>query len=130
MKTSVISFRILIKTDKMGKRDFTSARAKEALLRDKDKFCGECCWFYGEDTWGYGSCPFRFAELQRCSDKCMITDKYVSKEDMRHYMAVLLQANRYRRDQNVPSIYKMPDPKEIGKAIDFCINYIKTFMEL
>lgn len=144
----------------MKQRDFTSARAKEALLKNKEgetegfvirnpdgnvwyndkyalkqrsmkdkeeKFCGECCWFYGEDTWGYGSCPFRFAELQRCSDKCMITEKYTSKEDMRHYMAVLLQANRYRRDQNVPSIYKMPDQKELGKAIDFAYNFIKTF---
>ena len=114
----------------MKKRDFTSARAKEALLKDKDKYCGECCWFYGEDPFGYGSCPFRFAELQRCSDKCPITEKYVSKDDMRHYQAVLLQANRYRRDDNVPSIYRMPDPKELGKAIDFAYDFIKVFSEL
>lgn len=114
----------------MGKRDFTSARAKEALLKDKDKYCGECCWFYGEDPYGYGICPHRFAELQRCSDKCMITEKYTSKEDMRHYMAVLLQANRYRRDQHVPSIYRMPDPKELGEAIDFACEYMSKFSNL
>ena len=97
-------------------------------MKDKEgKYCGECCWFYGEDTWGYGSCPFRFAELQQCSDKCPITEKYVSKEDMRHYQAVLLQANRYRRDS---SIYRMPDPKELGKAIDFAYRFIKVFSEL
>lgn len=111
--------------------DFTPARAKEALLKDKDeKCCGNCCWFYGEDTYGYGSCPFRFAELQGCSEKCPITEKYVSKEQMRHYQAVLLQANRYRRDDNVPSIYRMPNPKELGKAIDFAYNFIKIFSEL
>lgn len=97
------------------------------MEKEAEKYCGECCWFYGEDTWGYGSYPYRFAELQRCSDKCPITEKYVSKEDMRHYMAVLLQANRYRC---VPSIYRMPDPKELGKAIDFAYNYIKIFSNL
>jgi hypothetical protein len=30
----------------MSKRDFTSAKAKEALLKDKEKkCCGECCWY-------------------------------------------------------------------------------------
>lgn len=99
-------------------------------MKKEDKFCGECCWFYGEDTDGYGLCPFRLAELQRCSDKCQIIEKYVSKEDMRHYQAVLLQANRYRRDDNVSSIYRMPDPKELGMAIDFAYQFIKIFSEL
>lgn len=111
-------------------RDYTSAIAKESLLKGKDKYCGGCCWFYGEDTYGYGACPFRFAELQRCSDKCPIPEKYVSRKEMRHNMAVLLQANRYRRDDNVPSIYRMPDPKEVGEAIDFSVRYMKVISEL
>jgi hypothetical protein len=45
-------------------------------------------------------------------------------------MAVLLQANRYRRDDNVPAIYKMPNPKELGRAIDFAVEYMKVFSEL
>lgn len=115
----------------MKERDLTSAEAKEALLPDKEeKFCGECCWFYGEDTYGCGVCPFRFAELQECSRKCDVPLKYVSKAQMRHYMAVLIQANRYRRDDNVPSIYTMPNPKELGRAIDFAYEYMKVFSEL
>ena len=43
----------------------------------------------------------------------------------RHYIAVLLQANRWRRDSNVPSIYRMPDPKELGRAIDFAVDYMR-----
>ena len=42
-------------------------------------------------------------------------------------MAVLLQANRYRRDDHVPSIYRMPNPKELGRAIDFAYEYMKVF---
>ena len=114
----------------MSKRDFTSAKAKEALLKDKEKLCGECCWFYAEDTYGYGCCPFRFAEVKDCEQPCEVPLKFVSKEMMRHHQAVLLQANRYRRDDNVPAIHKMPDPKEFGEAIDFAYNYIKIFSNL
>ena len=112
----------------MKKRDFTSARAKEALLKDKDKYCGECCWFYGEDPFGYGSCPYRFAELQRCGDKCPITEKYVSKDEMRHHEAVLLKAYRYKRRGEPFS--RMPDQEEFGKAIEFAYRFIKVFSNL
>ena len=43
----------------------------------------------------------------------------------RHHIAVLIQANRYRRDDNVPSIYRMPDPKDFGRAIDYAIRALK-----
>lgn len=99
-------------------------------MASKKKFCGECCWFYAEDTYGYGCCPFRFGESQRCDNQCNVTETFVSKAQMRHYQAVLLQANRYRRDQHVPAIYKMPNPTELGKAIDFSVKYIKTFSQL
>ena len=38
---------------------------------------------------------------------------------------VLTHANEWRRDGEVPSIYGMPDPKELGIAMDFAINYMK-----
>ena len=112
----------------MKKRDFTSVRAKDALLKDKDRYCGECCWFYGEDPFGYGSCPFRFAELQRCSDMCPITEKYVSKKEMRHHMAVLLLHKRWLDDDMF--IHYAPDGDEVCKAIDFAYQFIKIFSEL
>lgn len=56
--------------------------------------------------------------------------QFDSETQMRHHMAVLLQANRYRRDNNVPAIYRMPDPKELGRAIDFSYRYMKVFREL
>ena len=63
-----------------NQRDFTSARANEALLPDKEeKYCGECCWFYAEDTDGYGLCPLALMESKRCDEPCT-NGKYVSKE--------------------------------------------------
>ena len=98
--------------------------------KKEGKNCGTCTWFYAEDTYGFGGCPFKFAEVRNCGDKCEVPLKYVSREQMRHHIAVLLQANRYRRDDNVPSIYRMPNPTELGKAIDFAVEYMKVFSEL
>lgn len=116
----------------MKEKEFTSAEAKEALLKDKDKFCGGCCWFCHEDTDGFGICYQSnkpLGDFFGCSHICHI-QKFVSREQMRHHMAVLLQANRYRRDDNVPAIYKMSDPKELGEAIDFAYEYMKVFSNL
>ena len=95
-----------------------------------DKYCGNCCWFYAEMTDGYGFCAcnvLAFAD-RYCGHKAC--ERYVSCQEMRHHMAVLLQANRYRRYQHVPSIYRMPDPTELGKAIDFSVKYMKTYCKL
>jgi len=115
----------------MSNRDFTSAKAKEALLPDnEERCCGGCCFFYAEGTDGWGLCSVqKECDCMHCSDMCA-TDEYVSREQMRHYMAVLLQANRYRRDQNVPPIHRNPNTTELGKAIDFAIEYMKVFGEL
>lgn len=42
---------------------------------------------------------------------------------VKNTIKILEAHNKYRRDNNVPSIYPMTDPKELGKAIDFaCYN--------
>lgn len=97
-------------------------------INNKDEMCCGCCWFYGEDTYGYGFCPYRFADVQTCGQKCEVPLKYVSIKEMRHHMVVLLQFNRYRRDDE--GIYRCPNPTEIGEAIDFAYRYMKIFSEL
>lgn len=91
--------------------------------------CGECCWFKFEDTDGFGMCAKIFAELCKCEDECH-EDKFASRGEMRHHLAVLMLYQRWRRSDQPTGFYKMPDPKEVGKAVDFAVEYIKTFMEL
>ena len=99
-------------------------------MENNNKCCGNCCWFKYEETDGWGQCVMQdICDSMHCSDLCT-TDEYVSNEECRHYIAVLIQANRYRRDNNVPAIYRMPDPKDLGQAIDFAIKYIKQFSEI
>lgn len=102
------------------------------MKQKEEKCCGECCWFCHENTDGFGICYQSnkpLGDIFGCSHICHI-GKFVSREKMRHYMAVMLQFNRYRRDDNVPAIHKMPDPKEFGEAIDFAYKFIKTFSNL
>lgn len=98
-------------------------------MENSETCCGFCCWFHSQSD-RYGQCRFRPGEAVRCDECCTADGNYVSRQTMRHYLAVLLQANRYRRDNNVPSCYKMPRPTEIGEAIDFAYKYIKTYSAL
>ena len=102
----------------------------ESCSRFEERCCGNCCWFYAEDTYGYGACPFRFAEIQRCSDKCLITEKYVSRAEMRHHMAVLLQWERYMSDRSELTLYRAPSLADRNKAMKFAYKYMKVFSEL
>lgn len=104
------------------------------MEKEEEKCCGNCCWFCFEQTDGDGQCMtvgyigLPYGALTYCdTPSCK---HFVSRQEMRHYMAVLLQANRYRRDQNVPPIYRMPNPTELGKAIDFAVKYMKVFSKL
>lgn len=101
-----------------------------SMYKDEEKCCGNCCWFCYEETNGWGMCACQKGDLDsmHCSDMC--EDNFVSRQAMRHHMAVLLLANRWRRDESEHHIYKMPNPKEFGKAIDFSIKYMKTFSKL
>ena len=99
-------------------------------------YCGDCCWFYCEQSDGEGFCILRkgeYADIVGCDVKCtevFDSSQFVSREEMRHHIAVLIQANRYRRDRHVPSIYGMPNPIELGKAIDFSVKFLKSFGKL
>lgn len=115
----------------MKDRDFTSAEAKEALLPNKkeEKCCGNCCWFYAEDTDGWGFCACqknREIDMEHCSDMC--EDDFVSREEMRHHMAVLLQDIRW--DKYTDFIRYSVDGDEATKAKEFAYKYIKTFSKL
>lgn len=95
----------------------------------EEKCCGDCCWMIGEDCYGYGMCAYIFGEHVRCFDKCH-NEHFVDKDDAERYIKVLEAHNKWRRDEHVPNSMPMQDPKEVGKAIDFAVDYCKTFMEL
>jgi len=99
---------------------------ENATMHDKDKFCGECCWFYAEDTDGYGLCPLALMESKRCDEPCT-NGKFVSKEEMRHHMAVLLQSVRFHDN---PEIRHVPTAKDCEEAYKFAYKYMKVFSKL
>ena len=43
---------------------------------------------------------------------------------------ILTQYNLWRRDDNIPNSQKMPDPKQIGLAIDKAVEVMKWIIAL
>lgn len=102
-------------------------------MKQNEPCCGNCCWFQDEDRNGWGTClkasEFNMANgLTHRSGICK--KEYISVKEMRHYIAVLILHQRWRRSDKPTGFYQMQNPIEIGKALDFVINYTKTFMEL
>lgn len=94
---------------------------------EPERCCGNCCWFCFEQTDGEGQCPaidggllFPNCATSACKD-------YVSREEIRHYMAVLLQATRFCKD---PTLYYMPKSNDIIEAQAFAYKYMKVFSKL
>ena len=127
--------------DKMLKNGST-IRLKDIAYKDgqppeeddepDENCCGDCCWFYGEETNGWGLCAKLRLEWEldsmHCSDMC--EDDFVSRKEMRHHMAVLLQHNRWRKSDLPPGQIRQVDPFEVGFAIDFAYKYMKVFSDL
>lgn len=92
----------------------------------KRAYCGECCHFKHEDTDGFGWCyklaEFNLEGVVHCSDPC-ICDSFVSCEDKRHHMAMLRKCQRCLKNAD----NKDMDVKAIGAAIDFCVDYLKSY---
>lgn len=48
--------------------------------------------------------------------------------DYEKALKVLVHFNAWRRDQNIPNRYEMPNPTEIGQAIDLAIIAISNIV--
>lgn len=95
-----------------------------------EKCCGNCCWFYGEDIDGDGFCAK--AIYTSCYDKCYAEEGgelcFVSRREMRHKMAVLLQVSRFY-EQGAKKRY-IVGKNDLLFAAKFAYEYMKIFSEL
>lgn len=98
------------------------------MSKEKEKNnCGSCCWFYGELTDGWGQCMRQdICDSMHCTDLCT-TDKYISKDKVRHSAAILAQ---YKRNIHTPAInldnVRRPKDSEIDEAIDTITRYVNV----
>ena len=98
-------------------------------MEQEEKCCGACCWMCYEDTDGWGQCVKQdVADSVHCSDLCT-NDKYVSREEMRHHLAVMTQWVRISGKKEFCRMIA-PSDQETKEAIRFAVDYIKTFNKL
>ena len=90
---------------------------------EKSKRCGSCAYLIGEDIYGYGSCPLKFAELVMCSDDAC--EKHVEKDKVRKAAAILKQ---FKRAVHLPQevVKNRPKEEEIDEAIDIVARYVNV----
>jgi hypothetical protein len=55
---------------------------------------------------------------------------FVSRKEMRHHMAVLLQWERYMSDRSELTLYRAPSLADRNKAMKFAYKYMKVFSKL
>ena len=89
-----------------------------------------------------------------CDTDCMLFDVYygsvdvssINKEDwdssinwydnnennmsMKDAMKILIQHNKWRRDNHIPNKYDMVNPAELGKAIEIAINTMQELIDV
>ena len=103
------------------------------MKQKEEKCCGECCWFCHENTDGFGICyqsNKSLGDFFGCSHICHI-QKFVSRKEMRHHMAVLLQRARFQEDDSGYSFErKRKYPFGVIEAIKFAYEYMKVFSNL
>ena len=92
----------------------------------EEKCCGNCCWFYAEDTYGCGACPFQFGEVRQCDRPCNMENEFVSKEEMRKHQYVLLVMKYWFEG----ILYHDVSPREAHEALSFAYKYMKVFSNL
>ena len=85
-------------------------------------YCGECVNLKWEDTDGNGICFMQDVEHSAVNCGDVACDKFDRGKEHRHYIATLMQANRYRQNRH---IYRMPDQDELNMAIGYAINFMK-----
>lgn len=44
---------------------------------------------------------------------------------LKEAIEILENHNKYRRDSNIPSVYRMADPYKLGVAIDLIVKHYK-----
>ena len=98
------------------------------MKQEEERYCGNCCWFHGETTDGEGLCAYNpLFDLfsNRCSSPACAD--YISRQEMRHHIAVLLQ---WRRVVENPLIHRLADYSDVEKAQRFSYRYMKVFSKL
>lgn len=92
------------------------------MTKNRKSTCGSCAYFKNEDMFGLGWCEKK-DRPHTCID--MQCSHHLNRQQLRHHIAVLLQHNRWRRDNSDVNARRMVNPTELGKAIDFAIKILK-----
>ena len=107
-------------------------QVKVRSMKEEKRCCGNCCWFCFEDAYGEGQCVEVDDDgypMMATMCNCHACERFVSRKEMRHHMAVLLQYNRWLQDW-VTVKRNIPDKVDLMDATSSAYRYMKVFNKL
>ena len=120
---------LLQATDNGRPEDLSVLQRKEITMKQTKNCCGNCYFYeHGNSDTGFGKCHNQKGGMScRPNSICY---RHITKEQAERYAYVLNEHNKWRRDEHVPNSLPMQDPKELGLAIEFATDVIRTFKRL
>ena len=87
-----------------------------------DIYCDTDCMLFDVDICGVDN-------KEECDSSINWDGNNESEMSMKDAMKILIQHNKWRRDNHIPNKYDMVNPTELGKAIEIAINAMQELIE-
>lgn len=91
-----------------------------------DIYCSTDCMLFDVD---YGSVDVSSFPKEDW-DSSTNWDDDNNEMSVKDAMKILIQHNKWRRDNHIPNKYDMVNPTELGKAIEVAINVMKELIDI
>ena len=88
-----------------------------------DIYCDTDCMLFDVDI-----CGSSFNK-EECDSSINLDDNNENNMSMKDAMKILIQHNKWRRDNHIPNKYDMVNPTELGKAIEIAINTMQYLID-
>ena len=96
------------------------------LIYNGDIYCNTDCLLFEIDCDGVDVSSFNKEEWDSSANWNDSNENDMSIKDA---MKILIQHNKWRRDDHIPNKYDMVNPTELGKAIEVAINVMKELID-
>ena len=88
-----------------------------------DIYCDTDCMLFDVDICGSFN-------KEECDSSINFDDNNENNMSMKDAMKILIQHNKWRRDNHIPNKYDMVNPTELGKAIEIAINTMQELIDV
>ena len=98
----------------------------EYAIYNGDIYCDTDCMLFDVD---YGGVDVSSFSKEDWNSSINFDDNNENEMSIKDAMKILINHNKWRRDNHVPNKYEMVNPTDLGKAIDVAINALDDMIQ-